>query len=335
MKKKYYAVAKGRKTGIFNSWEDCKKQVDGFSSAVYKSFESEAEAKKYISSNRFVSVRITRICILCSKPSAKKGELCGTCKRKKRELSALLFDYSHGRINRVSNSFLLSAKEHYKVEDVFKFLTEHPEKSWTIIFKSKGEKRLLKSDYKEHIRETPKYSKEEPIPGFVNALLGPTKSAIRVSGDRSNPTIIYICKKCGETLYVRYSDYKASSGHDCAGIKSSGEIIVGDFLKKHGIKYKTQRDTLKCINPDTGFVMPYDFEIVGRRVLIEVQGDQHREFIPRFHVTKEAFEYQQKKDRYKREYAESKGYKLIEVWYEDLSDAKLSALLLDIKECQL
>ena len=335
MKKKYYAVAKGRKNGIFTSWDECKKQVDGFSGAVFKSFDSESEAKRYISSNRFISAGTTRICILCSKPSAKKGELCGSCTRKKRELKNFVTRYYHGRTQNISNTFLLSAKSYYKVDDIFKFLTEYPEKIWAILYKSKAEKRLLKSDYKKHIRETPKYSGEDPIPSFVTEMLGPAKSAIRVSGDRRNPTIIYYCKKCGETLYTRYSDYKFSSGHDCSGIKSSGEVIVGDFLKKHGIKYKTQRDTLKCINPDTGFIMPYDFEIVGRRVLVEVQGDQHREFIPRFHVTKEAFEYQQKKDRYKREYAESKGYKLIEVWYEDLSDAKLSALLLDIKECQL
>lgn len=326
--KKYYAVAKGRKTGIFNSWDECKEQVDGFSGAVYKSFESESKAKRYISSNSFISSNRIKICILCSKPSAKKGELCWSCTRKKHELALFLTDYCHGRTPNISNAFLVSAKTHYKADDIFKFFTEHPDKIWAILYKPKAEKRLLKRECKKHIRETPKYIGEEPIPSFVTELLGPAKSAIRVSGDRNNPTIIYVCKKCGETLYTRYSDYKFSPGHDCTGIKSSGEVIVGDFLKKHGIKYKTQRDTLKCINPDTGFVMPYDFEIVGRRVLVEVQGDQHREFIPRFHITQAAFEYQQKKDRYKREYAERKGYKLIEIWYDDLTEERLLELLL-------
>lgn len=45
---KYYAVKKGRKTGIFYSWDECKLQVAGFSDAKYKSFESEAEANKYL-----------------------------------------------------------------------------------------------------------------------------------------------------------------------------------------------------------------------------------------------------------------------------------------------
>ena len=36
---KYYAVHKGKKPGIYNTWEDCKKQIDGFSGPIYKKFE--------------------------------------------------------------------------------------------------------------------------------------------------------------------------------------------------------------------------------------------------------------------------------------------------------
>ncbi len=46
---KYYVIKKGRKTGIFNSWAECKSQIDGFSGAVYKSFKTESEAKAYLS----------------------------------------------------------------------------------------------------------------------------------------------------------------------------------------------------------------------------------------------------------------------------------------------
>ncbi|MGG3990064.1 viroplasmin family protein [Bacillus smithii] len=45
---KYYAVKVGRKTGIFNSWEECKKQVDGYSGASYKSFSTIEEAENYL-----------------------------------------------------------------------------------------------------------------------------------------------------------------------------------------------------------------------------------------------------------------------------------------------
>jgi ribonuclease HI len=45
-KPKYYVVWKGRKTGIFTTWEECSKQVRGYYNAKYKSFESKAEADK-------------------------------------------------------------------------------------------------------------------------------------------------------------------------------------------------------------------------------------------------------------------------------------------------
>ena len=47
-KVKYYAVRSGRKTGIFTSWEECKKQVMGYSSAVYKSFTDREEAERFM-----------------------------------------------------------------------------------------------------------------------------------------------------------------------------------------------------------------------------------------------------------------------------------------------
>ena len=52
-KKKYYVVWKGKKTGVFTSWNVCKRQIDGFEGAEYKSFTSLDEAevaftKKYI-----------------------------------------------------------------------------------------------------------------------------------------------------------------------------------------------------------------------------------------------------------------------------------------------
>ena len=46
--KKYYAVKVGKSVGIYNNWEDCKKQVTGFSGAIYKSFTNLEEAKNYL-----------------------------------------------------------------------------------------------------------------------------------------------------------------------------------------------------------------------------------------------------------------------------------------------
>ncbi|HON80334.1 MAG TPA: ribonuclease HI [Spirochaetota bacterium] len=46
--KKVYAVAKGRKPGIYNNWPAAKAQVEGFPGAVYKGFTTLKEAEAWI-----------------------------------------------------------------------------------------------------------------------------------------------------------------------------------------------------------------------------------------------------------------------------------------------
>ena len=67
-----------------------------------------------------------------------------------------------------------------------------------------------------------------------------------------------------------------------------------------------------------------------------MQGEQHRTFIERFHVDQEGFEYQLKKDVYKKEFAIRNGYKLVEIWYEDIENGKFKDIInaaIDEKPC--
>jgi len=45
-KNKYYVVWEGKKPGIYESWEACRKQVQGYSKARYKGFPSKAAAEE-------------------------------------------------------------------------------------------------------------------------------------------------------------------------------------------------------------------------------------------------------------------------------------------------
>jgi len=54
-KKKYYAVVKGRKTGIYENWEGpdgARAQVISFPGAVYKGHHTRAEAEEWIAQNK-------------------------------------------------------------------------------------------------------------------------------------------------------------------------------------------------------------------------------------------------------------------------------------------
>ena len=48
MATKYYAVKKGLSAGVFFSWDECKKMVDGYPGAIYKSFPSFEEAECFV-----------------------------------------------------------------------------------------------------------------------------------------------------------------------------------------------------------------------------------------------------------------------------------------------
>src|ERR1035437_5605358 len=44
-KSKYYVVWKGKETGVFDSWDKCKKQIHNFTGAQYKSFKTKDAAE--------------------------------------------------------------------------------------------------------------------------------------------------------------------------------------------------------------------------------------------------------------------------------------------------
>lgn len=48
MNKKYYAVRHGHQPGIYRSWSDAKKQVHGYSGAVYRSFKNLKDAQSFM-----------------------------------------------------------------------------------------------------------------------------------------------------------------------------------------------------------------------------------------------------------------------------------------------
>lgn len=51
-----YAVAKGRKPGIYNTWDECQKQVSGFCGAKYKKFDTVQQAEEFLNLHNVVIV---------------------------------------------------------------------------------------------------------------------------------------------------------------------------------------------------------------------------------------------------------------------------------------
>lgn len=56
---KCYAVRKGRVPGIYSTWAECKSNVDGYSGAEYKKFDSEQDASVYMGELKADEVKIS------------------------------------------------------------------------------------------------------------------------------------------------------------------------------------------------------------------------------------------------------------------------------------
>lgn len=73
-KNNFYVIWSGRETGIYNSWEECKKRVDGFEGARYKGFVTLEEAKMAITDNPFNHIGKNKIPAIQSKASSLLGK---------------------------------------------------------------------------------------------------------------------------------------------------------------------------------------------------------------------------------------------------------------------
>lgn len=71
----YYAVAKGRKPGIYTTWDKCKEQVQQYSGSAFKKFPSLIEAEKFIKENSDKSSSSTNtITVVKKRPALKRKE---------------------------------------------------------------------------------------------------------------------------------------------------------------------------------------------------------------------------------------------------------------------
>ena len=77
------------------------------------------------------------------------------------------------------------------------------------------------------------------------------------------------------------------------------------IIKEHFVKFK-------------GVKLFFDFYIKELRVLIEVQGKQHTQFIKHFHGSKEGFIRSRKRDNLKVEYAQENNLLLVQIYYDEV-----------------
>ncbi|XP_045116832.1 ribonuclease H1-like isoform X1 [Portunus trituberculatus] len=64
----FYAVARGNKPGIYQTWAECQESINGYARARYKKFATEAEAKEFVQENSLTCPTVDR------RETSKKAE---------------------------------------------------------------------------------------------------------------------------------------------------------------------------------------------------------------------------------------------------------------------
>lgn len=273
-------------------------------------------------------------CLVCGRPfkqqrgrnnTRKATALCKSCKSQQSSIRSMVKHVTNGEIGWVSANELVYIKQRFGCSDPFDYMIAHPE----VIFDAKenADSGIVHRQLKKNRENIQNLADCFVTPLYIKKLLGDDKELLKVEGDPRDPRITFRCKRCEDDFTMRYKTLAKHKGHNCAALISTGESAVQSYLMELGVQYLTQRATLKCINPETGHVMPYDFELPQSKIIIEVQGEQHRSFIERFHADMDGFEYQKWKDAHKKKFAMQAGYTFLEIWYSDIESGRYKKII--------
>ncbi len=141
---------------------------------------------------------------------------------------------------------------------------------------------------------------------------------------------ISLCKcECGKILDVRNNCLRRGQYSCGCVVMSKLEIKIGELLKSGGLYYKKEV-SFSDLNSFKGKPLRFDFGVYQKNklvFLIEADGQQHFEHVPRFHKTITEFHEAQERDRRKNAYCLAKGIPLIRVPYWDYDKLTLDRLL--------
>ena len=280
-----------------------------------------------------------RLCLLCDRPFKKvnKSKVCPLCNKKLNEIGERLgLSYKYYKkksYHKFSSKMAISIRNILKLNDFWGSIKKKPS-LLNYRFRINSEMKKLYGNSSRITRKIkPFYSSNDPISGYIlNAFdKQPHLKVLYVYGDAFNPTIHYKDTETKKEYNISWNRVgKKNSLPKRISTISSGELTVANFLSSMGIAYTTQYETLKCINPETGFQLPYDFEISGLKIVIEVQGEQHYRYTPTFHENIDDFHRQQRRDKVKKQFAESSGYTFIEITYPEIANKSYMRKIVDV-----
>lgn len=122
------------------------------------------------------------------------------------------------------------------------------------------------------------------------------------------------CEICGETYEIATYNFTNGNQRHCWKNKSKGEVYIEQFLISKNIIFEKQKSFEDLRGLKNG-KLRYDFYIPKLRLIIEVDGIQHREIVKCF-GGEEGFKKRTTHDSIKNKYAKNIGFTIIRLEYE-------------------
>lgn len=139
------------------------------------------------------------------------------------------------------------------------------------------------------------------------------------------PNNEYKCQcDCGNIIYVSGKELLRGHKRSCGCVKSTGEKTIINILNNNNIIYETQKSFKDCKNPKTNALLRFDFYLNEYSTLIEYDGEIHYfGWLNNLEDLKDI----QMRDKYKNEWCQKNGIKLIRIPYTHLENICLNDLL--------
>lgn len=136
---------------------------------------------------------------------------------------------------------------------------------------------------------------------------------------------------CGNFIEVSNNNLKSGGTTSCGCVKSRGERIIGELLRKNNINFSTQY-TFSDLRSDKNTLLRFDFAIfINNQLyeLIEFDGRQHFQGPDATWKNSDSLETIQRRDNLKNEYCKNHNIKLVRIPYTQINNINLKTLELD------
>lgn len=175
-------------------------------------------------------------------------------------------------------------------------------------------------------------NKERQTLDLTDKIFGKLK-AIKKTSQRKDGRVVWECLcECGNISYVDTHSLQQGKKSSCGCLKSKGELLISQLLKKHHIPFEEQKSFSTCKYPN-GYLARFDF-YVDNKYLIEYDGEQHFYYKDNPHTWNTLENYQKVKecDNYKNQWCKENNIPLIRIPYTKVNELTIEDLLLNNEE---